>query len=331
MKNNLKERYIYAVTRHLPVKMQADVAKELDGLISEMTEVRGANRAHGEDDIKAVLTELGPPEELALKYRGDRQTALISGTYFLIYKRVLGIVLPIVAAVMAGLGILGLILGVEIFGDAQTLFGSMAQILATAFGAVIQAFAVITIIFAVLDYKKAKLSDEGDMLSRLPEVVPDKKARIHPGESIFGIIASIAVVVVLLGYPHIIGAWVDGTAIPIFNTEMLRGLWLPIVLWAVFGICAHITELIEGRYTLRLAAVTVIANFAIALCGIAIFGGNIINPEFISFLDGLFYQDSDRWLFGMFAQPHLVLLGIMLIVLAAETISTIVKTFLARR
>ena len=340
MGNNLKERYIYAVTRHLPVKAQADVAKELDGLISEMLEERQANRLPSENDIKDVLAELGEPEELALKYCGDRRTALISGTYFLMYKHVLRIVLPIVVAAIIGLGIIGQILGMGNLGtgDLNVLFfsmtvgaGSILQIFTNAISAGVHAFAVITIIFAVLDYKKADWRDGGDMLSTLPEI-PDEKMKTSPGESIIGIIMSIAVVVVLLGYPHIIAARVDGAWLPVADIAALRGLWLPIILWAIFGIGAEIVQLLEGRYTMRLAMVTLVSNSVIAICAIVIFGsGNIINPEFVSFIEATFRQEGAVWLYEGLTRLHLVTLGIILIAAAAETIHVFVKAFLARR
>lgn len=333
MKNDLKERYIYAVTRHLPIKMQADVAKELDGLITEMLETRQANRMPGEDDIKAVLSELGAPDELALKYYGDKQTALISGTYFLMYKHILRIVLPIVASVVAAASILTFILGTGDSLNITILFVNItsgAGIIGNIFGATIQAFAIITIVFIIMDYRKTKLSDDGNMLANLPEV-PEAKAKIHPAESIFGIIMSIVVLVVLLGYPHIIGVWVNGGWISVFNTEVLRGLWLPIVLWTVFGIAAESVSLIEGRYTFKLAAVTIIANLVIAFCAIGIFSGsNIVNLEFVSFIEGILQKDV-QWLSDGLTHIHLVVLGIILISLVIEAISVIVKAFLARR
>ena len=343
MGNNLKERYIYAVTRHLPVKAQADVAKELDGLISEMLEERQANRLPSENDIKDVLAELGQPEELALKYCGDRRTALISGTYFLMYKYVLRIALPIVLAAMIGLGFIGLILGTADSPDMSIILfrinfapagGSILQIFTNAIGVGIQAFAVITIIFAILDYKKTDLRDGKDMLSSLPEV-PAKKARISPGEPIVGIIVSIAVVVLLLGYPHVIALRIDGAWLPVFDIEALRGLWFPIILWAVFGIIAEIVQLVEGRYTMRLAAVTLVTNALIALCAIAIFGSvNVINPEFTSFLGDtgtMFLWHNVQWVHEGFARLHLVVLGITLMGLVIETVIIISKAFLARR
>ena len=54
-KNNLIERYIYAVTRHLSPKIRDDVEKELDGLISDMLEERCGDILPTDKDIKIVL------------------------------------------------------------------------------------------------------------------------------------------------------------------------------------------------------------------------------------------------------------------------------------
>ncbi|MCL2377271.1 MAG: hypothetical protein FWC76_07755 [Defluviitaleaceae bacterium] len=341
MKNDLKERYIYAVTRHLPVKVQADVERELEGLISEMLdERRGNNSAPSEQDLRDVLTELGTPEELALKYCGDERTALISGTYFLMYKRILGIVLPIVAASIAGLSIIGFILGTEIlhinmpFINITAGYNPLLMMFPNIIGTMIQAFAIITIIFAVLDYRKAKLTD-GDMLTNLPEM-PDTKTKIKPGEVVFGIIFSVFFAILLIGFPQIIAVWSEDTGwIPVFDVAVLRGLWLPIISWVVITIIAEVVRLIEGRITTRLAAVTTVANILIAICAIVVFGGfgsnELINPAFVSFMEGIFATTEVTWLLEAFAQINLVLLGIILIALAIETIYTLVKAFLSRR
>ena len=71
MKNDLIERYIYAVIRYLPLKMRGDVEKELDSLISDMLEERCRDITPSEKDIRGVLMELGMPEELALNV-GER-------------------------------------------------------------------------------------------------------------------------------------------------------------------------------------------------------------------------------------------------------------------
>ncbi len=95
MQNKYIKRYIYAVTYHLPAKIREDVEKELDGLIFDMLERRCGDNEPSEADVKAVLSELGTPEQLASKYNGDDSLSLISGMYFLVYKRVLSIVIPL--------------------------------------------------------------------------------------------------------------------------------------------------------------------------------------------------------------------------------------------
>src|SRR5659263_187062 len=91
----LIERYIYAVTRHLPEKQREDIAKELRGLIEDMLSQRA--EAHASDtDIEAVLIELGEPSALASKYSG-KPRYLIGPEIFETYIMVLKIVLIAIA------------------------------------------------------------------------------------------------------------------------------------------------------------------------------------------------------------------------------------------
>jgi len=338
MKTDLKERYIYAVVRHLPTKAQADVEKELDSLITEMLdERRGNGNVSSEQDLRNVLTELGTPEELALKYCGEERTALISGTYFLMYKRVLSIALPIVLAVVAGSNILGFILGAELlhinflFINITTASSSLFTILPNALGAALSAFVIITIIFAILDYYKVKLQSE-DILANLPEK-PGTNTKISIGESIFSIVMSVVFVVVFLGYPQTIAATFDGVRMTVFDVPVIYSLWLPIVLWAAISIGTEVIKMIAGFYTARLAAIVVIGNIIVAVCAIVVFGNNnIINPEFIGFMQSVILNyEGAYWLVEVFANINLVILSITMIALVIETIAVLVKVFLSRR
>lgn len=76
-KNDLIERYIYAVTKHMKTAMQKDVAKELETIIQDMLEERCEDVIPTEHDVKVILTELGTPAELASKYKGETQDCLI--------------------------------------------------------------------------------------------------------------------------------------------------------------------------------------------------------------------------------------------------------------
>jgi len=338
MENNLRNRYIYAVVRHLPIRMQTEVEMELSSLISEMADERKGNKTTpSEQDIKDVLTELGSPEELALKYYGSERKSLISGIYFLMYKRVLCIVLPVVAAVLAVLTIIGFVIGDEsslhiVIGVVNMSFMAQAmQVIIVPIGGVVQAFTVITVVFAILEHMKVDIKF-GD-LHNLPEI-PEQRLKISPIGPIFGIALSVSLTALFLGFPQVMGISINFNWVPAFDIGVIRGLWLPILLWSIVEIVAEIVKLIEGRYTLRLAMVTVVTSVLQVVCAFIIFrSNNIVNPEFLNFVSSLDIDfQAIEWIIDYVAmQPNLMLLVLMLIIIFFETLDVVVKVFQSRR
>ena len=90
MENNLIERYLYDVVRRLPEKQRKDIEEELRTLIEDMLEERPGDG--GAEEVEAVLSELGDPAKLAMKYRGE-EAHLIGGEYYPIYCQILKLVL----------------------------------------------------------------------------------------------------------------------------------------------------------------------------------------------------------------------------------------------
>ena len=90
MENNLIERYLYDVVRRLPEKQRKDIEEELRTLIEDMLEERKGDG--GAEEVEAVLSELGDPAKLAMKYRGE-EAHLIGGEYYPIYCQILKLVL----------------------------------------------------------------------------------------------------------------------------------------------------------------------------------------------------------------------------------------------
>lgn len=68
----LIERYIYAVSRRLPVSQRADIEQELRTLIEDMIQERCHGEA-GQEQIMALLKELGDPAYLAGQYREEQK------------------------------------------------------------------------------------------------------------------------------------------------------------------------------------------------------------------------------------------------------------------
>jgi len=252
------------------------------------------------------------------------------------YKRVLGVVLPIVAAVLAVLTIAGLFvsgessLNIIIFLDIAPAIHAV-QVVAVTIGGVMQAFAVITVIFAVLDYLKVDLKD-GDFYN-LPEI-PEARLKISPYGPIAGIVFAVSTTALFLGFPQVIRLYHNFTWFTIFDTAVIRGLWLPIILWTIVEIGTEIIKLLEGQYTMRLAAVTVITSALQVIFTVSIFGRNsILNPEFISFMDNLSIDfGAAWWIFdSLLMRPNIILMVIVLVVLFFETIDVVIKAFQSSR
>lgn len=318
MENSLKDRYIYAVVRHLPAEKRAQAEKELEARIAELTQTL---------NMEAALAQLGSPEEMALTYWEGR-TALISGAYYLMYKRVLMWVLPIVAAGLVVLALLGMLVwdgfGISIsvggYFDVGRVFRSVFGIV----GTLVNLFAVITVVFAIMDYKKVSMRESAVDLPDLPEV----QQRISPASPIAWLIFSVVSTVILLGFPHVFSTRFDGEWVAVFDVDAIRALWFPIILWMLTEVAVEIYRLVERRYTMRLCVSTMIACLVQAVLIIITFGGSgVVNPEFAS---AMYSFDTDVEILGslfenVLARPHLIVMVVMLVGVAVEAIEAVVK------
>jgi len=329
VKHDLIERYVYAITRQLPSKMRADVEMELDSLITEMLNERCGPILPTEKDIRVVLTELGTPFEMAAKYSGEEQKSLISGSYFLIYKRVLKIILPIVAIAVPFALVLSTVLD-QPDDPYSMVFTLIWQIIGGMLAGVFQAFSIVTFIFAILERQKEKIVLD-DFLSSLPSV-PKKDEQIKPAGPIFGIVFSIVAVALLLGIPQIFGIYLDGSGwLPILNVEVWRSLWLPIVLWAVLGVIKESVRLAEARYTICLAIVTVAVNILAIICSAAVFLNNaIINPDLLQKATSLITGEGTEFIHVMITNCSVILLAVICLGLAIDIVTVCAKALRAR-
>ena len=331
MNTDLIARYIYAVTRGLAPTIRPDVEKELDGLIADMLDQRSAESAPAEADIRAVLAELGDPDELAAKYNADGQGALISGRHFVVYRRLLRIVLPIGAAASALAAMVSFIQDSTAAAPSDwSVSSAVSQVVAAAVGGAIEAFAVITIVFALIERRQTGASGR-DFLANLPSV-PTAAARIKPSGPIISMMLWIVLAIVFLGFPQIIGAWGDGTGyIPVFTTAVLRGLWLPIIAWAVLGIAKDAVRLLEEAYTVRVALVTLVANVLIVGCTAVVFlHPGIMNPDFIAHLGDFVVGEHTRLVWVGGENLNVVAFGVICLAVAVETVVAWVKALAGR-
>lgn len=328
MNNDLINRYIYAVTCNLPTKLQAEVEMELENMISELLDARCGENEPTDKDIRIVLTELGSPEELAVKYSGEESKALISGIYFLWFKRIVKIVLPIAFAGVAFAILISSFSGFQPSVENNSAFISnmVSEMLSGAVSAAVQAFVWIVVVFAILEHKKVKFH-EGDFLSKLP-AVPDKRAQIKIYNPIINIFWYVTAAVLLLGFSHLIGGYTKGTGwIPAFNQGYIQEVWYLIIIWVLIGTAYEIYRLIERRYSKKLAVATIIADLSTGILATLFFTNNrILNPNFNIIFRAMFNENGEE--IGRYFPPfHLIMLAMILFALLLNMIVTSVRAY----
>ena len=156
----------------------------------------------------------------------------------------------------------------------------------------------------------------------------EKDIKFSYFEPVAGIIFAIVATIIFLGFPQIIAVvFVSGPLIPTFDAEVIRSLWIPIILWMIFRIFVEVFYLIERRYTKRLAIVTMIGNSLAFICSLIIFlPDKIVNVEYISWINTNFANIA-VWFGNILANPHVVIIVIMLIGLVLDSITVVRKGF----
>ncbi|MDU7336624.1 MAG: hypothetical protein E7L17_00745 [Clostridium sp.] len=328
MKNDLIKRYIYAVTCNLPTNLQAEVEMELENMISELIDARCGETEPTDQNIRIVLTELGSPEELAVKYSGEEHKALISGIYFLWFKRILKIVLPIAAGGVALAVFISSFIGLQSYNvnDPTLISQLISEVISGAVSAAMQAFVWIVVIFAILEHKKVKLN-EGDFLSKLPPV-PDKRAQIKIHQPIINIFWHIALATLLLGFSYLIGGYTESTGwVPAFNQSYIQEVWYYIISWVIIGIAYEIYRLTERHYSKKLAIATVVSNTLTGVLATLFFTNDkIVNPNFNVIFDAMFQLNSER-LGHTLPAYNLIMLAIILFALLLNIAVTTLRAF----
>jgi hypothetical protein len=333
MKDNLVERYIYAVVRRLPEKERKDVSMELDGLISSMLADRANSSESEEEQVRAVLNELGNPEELARNYSNVAKNCLIGEPHFSLYKRVLKIVLIAVAGALALALLIEWLTGIprgvryDLGGIILLTTKGIAQLISTIISGLQGAFAIVTIIFAILYHQGVELDSEKFDLNDLPEL-PDSEKRTGIGEFIVSMVflSIFAVLFVVLPHINIPGLVIDGKWASFFNPEVLvsiRPLLIALVGTALLELVVKMTKPMGSM--MRFLA-TLLAT-------------GVVNPEYVSMLKGTLglnmWNVSDlvsegiTGLIGKWAMqplPLMIALLIIIIVSIVEIVKTGIKT-----
>ncbi len=291
----LIERYIYAVSKNLPLKQQADIEKELRGLIEDMLLEKTNGSEATIRQVEEVLTELGEPSQLAEKYQDKKRYVIgpeIYGKYVLILKLVLSVVLPIVAVVNAGL---------LIFKPLENLTASFAEYVGILCSTAITAIFYVTLVFFLVDRLAVSTGEVLNKSSWKPSDLSPVSAKrlIQVSDAVAGIVFY-TVLIGVFGYAHlIIGAHIkeaDGYSFtPLLNMEIFRA-YLPVLL-TLYGLSLvkEVGKLIYGNWIVPLWGFNLILNVSIAVFYVIMLSNsNILNSGFIDLVANMTETSRER-------------------------------------
>lgn len=319
----LVERYIYAVTRHMKKGEREDVAKELQSIIEDMLLERCGEEEADEATVKDVLNELGNPSDLYEKYSADGKECLIGAPYYGVYKSVMRTVLLciIIGLVIAQVAVCIMDApALQSVTDVVTFLGTLlSETVATVVEGIVFAFAVVTLWFAIMYHKGIQMDAVFDSLEQLPQV-PKKETSISKTSIAFGMGISILFFTLFLICPQVLCTYDGnaGTFVPIFGTNYIHNTWYLIVAFAALGIWRECVKLIDGTYTKRLVAVTTIVDIASAVLSVVwLWNPQILNAAFVEVMRDLF-AESTPFVYNMMVRFNYFFMGCILLALVLD-------------
>lgn len=289
------ERYIYAVTEHMPEDIRADVSKELRANIEDMLPENPTQA----DVYRVLEEELGNPWKLAEEYNPRKRYLigrdLIGPALYNKYLSVLKVVLGIVISVLVSITMLVWVLNPPIDGGiAEIIAGFLADVAGAVVQGALHGAIWVTISFVVLEktgiggYKK-KWSPQD-----LPALPVGKKGIISRGETIFAMCCTILFAAVIVFQPQVIALYFKSEAglveTPLFALDRLQEFLPVIILFTVIQLGIFVWKYVAKRWSIPLAITHAAYNAALCvLLVVMLRDSSLFNDEFFSAMAAYFH------------------------------------------
>ncbi|MGC1210275.1 MAG: permease prefix domain 1-containing protein [Micromonospora sp.] len=272
--SSLTDRYLTATLRAVPAPRRTGIATELRASIEDMIDARVGAGQDPDTAERDVLTELGHPERLAARYAG-RRLQLIGPAYYLVWQRVLRLLLSTVP------GVVGVVVGVLKATVAAEPGAAIGAGIDAAFQAAVQIAFWVTLSFAVLERTGTSLALSEWNVDQLPEGPVERDIRLTDTcASVAGLLIALA----FLPWQHF-QSWVsdpDGGRIPVLDPA-LWAFWLPVLAAVlVASLVLEVAKYRAGHWTWRLVVVNAALDLAFAapLAGLLL-TDRLLNPTLV--------------------------------------------------
>ncbi|MCG5455290.1 permease prefix domain 1-containing protein [Micromonospora sp. PSH03] len=268
--NTLTDRYLAATLRSVPTQRRDEIANELRASIEDMIDDRTGGGADPAVAEREVLTELGNPDVLAARY-ADRRLQLIGPTYYLLWLRLLKLLLSFIPALV------GTVVTVVEAAEGKG-FGAIGPGVVTAMQVAVQIAFWLTLTFAILERTQTAVDVPEWTVDQLPD------APVRRGIPLADTIASVIMLVLTIAYLPLqhYHSWVrgtDGENIPILDPA-LWSFWLPALI--VVLAASAVVEIVKYRiahWTWTIFGIRAVLSlaFAVPLMWLAL-SDRLLNP-----------------------------------------------------
>jgi hypothetical protein len=244
---DLVERYVYQVGRYVPEKERAEIQTELRSQIQDQLEDR-YQETPTEEEVAAVLTELGDPRRIAASYGGERY--LIGPTLYPVMMMVLrrGWVLapPIIVAAT--------VLGALISGESANVVGLLVESAAAAVQGTLIFSGIVVLIFAILERSGEDLDGlTGRKLAFDPLALPevDDPTAVDRFDATFNVAFNAFFALVLLYFLRVGGLTLRFDLANPGEVMPAPTNWLIVLIITTIGAVAlNLAALLRNRWTL---------------------------------------------------------------------------------
>jgi len=256
---NLKERYIYDVTRRLPDNQREEVSKELDANIQDMM----VNDSEAE--LERVIYELGEPRVLASEY-SDKKRYLIGPKWMDDYLRTL----KIVVAVFVSLSLVFGLLDNMLHPDATSAIGIFAEVFAKTlsemWSSALSAFAFVTLVFVLIeryDLSPKKKPWSIDSLPELPKKNVLKTSRTWDLIGLFfiSIFGSAWAYILYFHERYLRLIFIDGDihfSAALFNGDAIKAYFPLFIVAFLFSVAVIVYKIVKGYISLNIVILSTI-------------------------------------------------------------------------
>ncbi len=276
-------RYIYAVTRRLPLASRDEVEDELKSHITDML-----SENPDEEEIDRVLHELGHPRDIASNY-DERKRFVVAPEFYADYQLTLKIGLVAIGIFALFFSALNALLSVDQESAWKAIWYVFERILNGTSQAVIYGFAFITIGFWIASSEKIRDKMKPWKMKDLMEVPKDYKVTSYNhGKAIFAlifqVIFSTAFIAILLYYLDRFGIYSNDVLVaPLFDMTIITPFITYIIVAQVLSILALLMLVIQRRHSVGMLVIyTVGAVLSAILTLVIIQTQGLITENFIT-------------------------------------------------